>query len=378
MRLTSLTLKNFRNYARAEFRPHEGFNYIFGDNGAGKTNLLEAIYFLSHLRSFRRVSREKMVRHAQGGMYASGAFLDDGGGREIRLEAAFQGRDRRYKKDGREVQGLMPYLESSHVIVFFPETPGIIKEGPAVRRRFFDRAIAAVEPLHIEDSRRYAKILSERNWLLRNEGESGMLRVWRERLTEVAARIVARRKRYMQSLESRLGRLEGLFGEARQARLSVGYEANGLRLGDGAGEEEIREGLCAAARRVADEERTRRTTLWGPHLDDFRLSWDGHRARDVASQGEQRLMTILLVSANAEEYKDRKKEGPIVLLDDLGSELDANRKRRVLTFLGSLGTQTFITSAERPPGRAGDAGGKNFLVHDGVVEEVGRTRPNHT
>lgn len=376
MRLASLTLRNFRNYARAEFRPHAGFNYIFGDNGAGKTNLLEAIYFLSHLRSFRRVSREKMVRHAQGGMYVSGAFLDDGGGRETRLEAALHGRDRRYKKDGQEVAGLMPYLESSHVIVFFPETPGIVKEGPAVRRRFFDRAIAAVEPPHIEDARRYAKILSERNWLLRNEGESDMIRVWRDRLTEVAARIVARRKRYVQSLENRLCRLEGLFGEELRARLSVGYEANGLRLKDEADAEEIREGLCAAARRMAGAERARRTTLWGPHLDDFRLSWDGRRARDVASQGEQRLMTILLVSANAEEYKERKKEGPIVLLDDLGSELDARRKQRVLTFLGSLGTQTFITSAERPPARS-DAPGKNFLVRAGAVEEMGRARPNH-
>lgn len=370
MRLAELTLKNFRNYSKLEFRPHSGFNYIFGDNGSGKTNLLEAIYYLSHLRSFRRISREKMVSHGSQGMYASGVFIEDGSAKETRLEAAFQGRDRKYKQDGRELRGLMPYLDSSHVIVFFPETPHVIKEGPGARRRFFDRAIAAVEPQHIEDSRMYMKLLSERNHLLRNGGESAMIQVWQERLIEMAARIIVRRKKYIHSLKNRLNHLENLFGETRESRVSVAYETGGLPRGDEEAERDIREGLQATAQRLAKEEVARRTTLWGPQLDDFHLSWDGRRAKDVASQGEQRLITILLVSANAEEYKIRRKEAPVVLLDDLGSELDAGRKKRVLLFLGSLGAQTFITSTEEPRLSENEIEGRTFLVRDAMVESV--------
>ena len=370
MRLCELTLKNFRNYPRLEFRPHSGFNYIFGNNGSGKTNLLEAIYYLSHLRSFRRISREKMVLHGKDGMYSSGVFTEDGGAKQTRLEAAFQGRERRYKKDGQELRNLMPYLESSHVIVFFPETPNMIKEGPGGRRRFFDQAIAAVEPSHIEDSRLHLKLLSERNHLLRSGGESAIIRVWQERLIEVAARIIVRRKRYVKSLENRLNHLESLFGETRESRVSVTYEAGGLGSGNEKAEDEIKEGLRARARRLEKEETARRTTLWGPQLHDFHLSWGGRRAKDVASQGEQRLITILLVSANAEEYKGRRKETPIVLLDDLGSELDACRKKRVLLFLGSLGAQTFITSTEEPRLRENEIEGKNFLVRDARVERI--------
>lgn len=370
MRLTELTLNNFRNYLKLEFRPHPGFNYFFGNNGSGKTNLLEAVYFLSHLRSFRRISREKMVSYGSEGMYTSGLFVGDGNGKEAMLEAAFHGRERRYKKDGRELQGLMPYLDSSHVIAFFPETPQIIKEGPGGRRRFFDQAIAAVEPIHIEESRLYGKLLSERNHLLRNGGESAMIQVWQERLIEVAARIVVRRKRYINSLENRLNHLESLFGETRESRVSAAYEANGLPGAEQQAEGEVREGLQATAQRLAREEMTRKTTLWGPQLDDFHFFWDGRRAKDVASQGEQRLITILLVAANVEEYKERTKETPVVLLDDLGSELDAGRRKRMLLFLGSLGAQTFITSTEESRLGENEVEGRNFLVRDGTVESI--------
>ena len=370
MHITELTLNNFRNYSKLSLKPHPGFNYIFGNNGSGKTNLLEAIYYLSHLRSFRRISREKMVLHGSEGMYASGMFVEERSEKETRLEAAFHRRERKYKKDGQELRGLMPYLDSSHVIVFFPETPQVIKEGPGARRRFFDQAIAAVEPQHLEDSRTYAKLLSERNHLLRNGGESAMIQVWQERLIEMAARIIVRRKRYINSLKNRLNHLESLFGETRESRVSVAYEAGGLPRGDEEEEGEIREGLQATARRLAKEEMARRTTLWGPQLDDFRLSWNGRRAKDVASQGEQRLITILLVSANAEEYKRRRKEAPVVLLDDLGSELDASRTKRVLLFMGSLGAQTFITSTEESRLRKNEVEGKNFLVRDARVERI--------
>lgn len=368
MRLAELILKNFRNYPRLEFRPHPGFNYIFGDNGAGKTNLLEAIYYLSHLRSFRPISREKMVLHGSEGMYASGVFAEDGSGEETRLEAAFYGLERRYKKNGRELRGLMPYLDSSHVIVFFPETPQIVREGPGARRRFFDRAIAAVDPAHLDDSRAYAKLLSERNHLLRKGADSAMILVWQERLIEMAARIIVRRKRYIHSLKNRLNHLESLFGETRESRISVAYEAKGLPGGDEGTEGDIREGLLATARRLAREETTRKTTLWGPQLDDFHLSWKERRAKDVASQGEQRLIAIMLVSANAEEYKSRRKETPVVLLDDLGSELDADREKKVLLFLGSLGAQTFITSTG--DSRLSEVEGKKFLVRDATVESM--------
>jgi len=382
LRLTRLSLKNFRNYSALNFEPCPGFNYISGLNGAGKTNLLEAIYFLIHLRSFRRIHRSRMVAEGSEGMHLRGEFTRHPGAAGPTLEATVQGRERKYRADGKEATDLLAYLGRVHAVVFFPESLQVMKGGPALRRAFFDRAIAAEDPRHLAEAREYNRILLERNRLLRGTGtaNSDIITVWEQRLLKSAARIIARRHQYLESLRRHLSSLEqrlapGLAGsmEVEYAAAAAGAGRGGERWADllgrptpaGSLEGKAEDLLREAAERARSEEGRRGSTLWGPHLDDFRVLLGGRRAKETASQGEQRLLTIALVAATVESYREARRDEPIVLLDDLSSELDERRREDVLRYLGSMGAQVFITSTERPGARPAEAG--CFSVEGGIL-----------
>ena len=378
MRLVRLALRHFRNYPGLTFEPAPGFNYIFGPNGAGKTNLLEAIHFLTRLRSFRRASRRGMIEEGQQGMYLRGDFRRGAGAAAgVVLEAAVQDRERKYQVNGKEEGDLLSYLDQVHTSVFFPESLQIVKEGPALRRAFFDRALAAENPAHLAGAREYNRLLAERNRLLKGGANSDILAVWDRRFLKSAARIVARRQRYLGSLRGQLALLERSFASALGRRIEIEYTAEGTgvpgetweRLAGGEGDSEaaVEAALERSAGRAAAEERRRGVTLWGPHLDDFRIRLGERRARDAASQGEQRLLTLALVVAAAQGFRAVRGEEPIILLDDLSSELDERRRGDVLGHLATMGAQVFITSTEAPGSGPGGSGTGRFHIEGGVL-----------
>ena len=361
MHLQKISLQNFRNYSKAEWIPSRSFNYLFGPNGAGKTNLLEAVYFLIHLQSFRRVQRAGMIGRGADGMYLMGAFGNAEGTQLVRLEAAVSGEARKYKVNGKEEQDLVSYLGQVHAVVFFPESLRFVKEGPFLRRVAFDRAIAAENAPHLPEAREYSRLLRERNRLLKRGGDSGMIDVWERRLLRVASRIVVRRYLYLKSLRQlmpalcrRMGidpSLEIVYrfiGKSDSRSWDSLLEKTGSGQEEKALESETEGILQEMARDVAGREREQGRTLWGPHLDDFEIFWDGRKAKESASQGEQRLLTIILAICGAESYKQKKNDDPIVLLDDLSSELDQSKRMAVLKYLETMGAQVFITSTERP------------------------------
>ena len=378
VRLVRLALRHFRNYPALSLEPAPGFNYLFGPNGAGKTNLLEAIHFLTRLRSFRRASRRGMIEEGQLGMYLRGEFRrEEGAAAGVTLEAAVQDHERKYRVNGKEEGDLLSYLDQVHTAVFFPESLQIVKEGPALRRAFFDRALAAENPAHLAAAREYNRLLAERNRLLKGGANSDILAVWDRRFLKSAARIVARRQRYLGSLRGHLALLECSLASALGRRIEVEYTAEGTGLSGEtweylAGGEEDPEAaaeavLAQSAARAAAEERRRGVTQWGPHLDDFRIRLGTRRARDVASQGEQRLLTLALVMAAAGSFRAARGEEPIILLDDLSSELDERCRGDVLGHLAATGAQVFITSTEAPGSRAGGAGAGRFHIEKGIL-----------
>jgi len=378
VRLRSLALRHFRNYASLAFEPAPAFNYLYGPNGSGKTNLLEAIHFLTRLRSFRRASRRGMIEEGQPGMYLRGEFHREAGeAGPVSLEAAVQGGERKYKVNGKEEADLLHYLDRVHTAVFFPESLQIVKEGPAIRRAFFDRALASEAPAHLAASREYNRLLAERNRLLKGGGNSDILPVWDRRFLQSAARIIARRQRYLGTLRGHLAALEPSLASSLGRTIEVDYMAEGAGLpgetwegltkAGGSPEEAAEAVLRESAARLGPEDRRRGTTQWGPHLDDFRIRLGSRRARDAASQGEQRLLTLALVLAAAESFRRARGEEPIVLLDDLSSELDERRREGVLGHLETMGAQVFITSTERPGARASAAGAACFYIERGAV-----------
>lgn len=378
MRLMRLTLRHFRNYLSLAFEPAPGLNYLFGPNGAGKTNLLEAIHFLTRLRSFRRASRRAMIGEGQRGMYLRGEFhRERGAAPGVTLEAAVQDHERRYQVNGKEEEDLLSYLDQVHTAIFFPESLQIIKEGPGLRRAFFDRALAAENPAHLAGAREYNRLLAERNRLLKGGADSDILAVWDRRFLKSAARIVARRQRYLGSLRGHLALLECSLASALGQRIEIEYMAEGAGLpGEtwerlAAGEEDPEAGAEAAlqrsAERLAAEERRRGVTQWGPHLDDFRIRLGVRRARGAASQGEQRLLMLALIIAAAGSFRGARGEDPIILLDDLSSELDERRRGDVLGHVATMGAQVFITSTEGPGPLTGGADAGCFYIEDGIL-----------
>lgn len=375
MHINNITLKNFRNYSNLSFSPVSGFNYLYGPNGSGKTNLLEAIYFLSHLRSFRRASRNTMIASQKRDMHLKGEFYRSCASGSVRLEAAITGTDRRYKVNGKEEPNLLTYLNQVNVVVFFPDSLRIVKEGPALRRAFVDRAIAAERNRFLEESREYNRLLSERNRLLKERAKFDIMNVWDSRLIDSAAQIVAHRCVFLNTLRRLLYSVSQRMGIDHVVDIS--YRAGGVRRGEKkwaelvAEDRNIKEIVASIfleeTKYVAAEERRRGVTLWGPHLDDFEFLFDGRKVRDAGSQGEQRLFVILLVIATAESYRESEKEDPIVLLDDLSSELDPGRTAAVLGYLENMRTQVFITSTQKPETRNLRKPSVLYQVREGTI-----------
>ena len=375
MHLQKIHLRNFRNYVVLDLFPHTHFNCLYGPNGTGKTNLLEAIYFLINLQSFRRAARAKMTREENGEMYLRGDFGRGGGEKGVRLEAAIEGPSRKYKVNGVEEVDLPAYLDRVHAVIFFPESLRFVRGGPHLRRVAFDRAVAAEDGRHLVDSREYARLLAERNRILKHHGDSGMVDVWEERLLDVAARIIVRRCIYLKTLRQHITAIGERMGAG--ALLEIRYLGGvaGRRAGDwetalkelpeGADpEKETKKFLGKTAGILRDKERGWGRTLWGPHLDEFKLKWGGRSAKEAASQGEQRLLMVILTMAAAESYTKKRGDEPIVLLDDLSSELDKKRRGAVLEYLKTTGAQVFVTATEKQ-NISGDAG--IHLVENGKI-----------
>lgn len=377
MFLENIRLSNFRNYPSLCVEPDQHFNYIYGPNGAGKTNFLEAIFFLVNLQSFRRVARVKLRRFGERDMYIKGEFRKNSGNDRVVLESAISGSDRSYRLNGREEFDLLSYLDQVHVVVFYPESVQLIKGSPVLRRVVFDRAIASEEKAHLSDLREYGRLLAERNRILKQRGDSDMINVWGERLLRVAPRIIIRRHLYLIHLRRLLIDLE------EKLEITKGFEVvyisgNAGRLGEdwggrlGGGDWGELEGRALEALKenlkvVGENEILRGRTLWGPHLDDFEFMMGGRSAKETASQGEQRLLTILLAVGASESYKQKKSEAPIILLDDLSSELDEERKKKILDYLRFIKAQVFITSTEKPGAEEKKHNGQHFFVEDGLV-----------
>lgn len=368
MVLERLELRDFRNYAALEFRPEPGLNLLVGPNGAGKSNLLEAVALACSGRSPRGAGDGELVRHGAAG-YVVRATVRTRSGRHVLALAGGPG-GRRLRIDGgdallRDLLGLAP------VVWFGPDDLALVKGAPAARRRFLDLLAAQLQPVHAADMLAYGRILAQRNGLLRQlrarPGGGGPADLFDEALLRTGARIVRRRLEVLRDLQPlAAGAHAQLAGEA--ARLELRYVA-----GDEVWEPEppadLEERLRAALLRRAAEELRRGQTLWGPQRDDVRLLLAGRDARGFASQGQQRAIVLALKWGEWALLEARLGEPPLLLLDDVFSELDRPRAL-ALAGLATRVPQALVTAATPP--EAATAAAARFRVEGGRVwREVG-------
>lgn len=334
MRLDWLELRDFRCYRKVELRLDPGLDLFVGLNGAGKTSLLEAVGYLGALRSFRGSPDGALVRHGASGAVLRGGFVDTVG--EHRVEITLGGEGRRVLFDGKRLGRQRDLLTLVGVVWFHPDDLDLVKRGPDRRRVYLDDLAARLWPSAVAAQQEFERALRQRNALLRREGRHAdalTLDVWDRRLAEGGAGVVSHRLRLVDVLRPLLRATYAEVGEGGD--LAVRYRASW-----GGGDVETLLNALATAR---DRDLEQRTTTVGPHRDEVVFLLDGRPVRTAASQGEQRTVALALRLAAHRVLTDVRGEPPVLLLDDVFSELDAGRVERIVAGLPE--GQVLVTTA---------------------------------
>ena len=359
MRVAGVSLRDFRSYPRADVRLGEELTVVTGRNGAGKTNLLEAIYVGCTGRSCRTASDRELVRFgARVGRVELIARSDDG---EHTVSVGIEpGERRRVRVDGVSVERLVDVEARPLAAVFMPDRLELVKGPPAVRRAHLDQVVAALWPARVEARRAYARALAQRNALLgrvrAGAAPRESLGAWDLELARHGVALAADRASAVEQLSQRFGEAGAALGLDGSPELAYRPRSRAT------GAEELAAEL--AERLPTDLERG--FTGHGPHRDDLLLAREGRELRVYGSQGQQRLALLALLLAEREAIAAVRASAPLVLLDDVMSELDGERRERLVARLE--GGQAVITSTDLSHVPGADAAGvTRIAVVDGAA-----------
>ena len=334
MHLAHLRLRDFRNYARLDVDFAPGFHLLLGDNAQGKTNILEAVYLMATLRSFRGVGSGQMVRHGQKGYFVGGKVVAQG---EREIKMYWSTAERSLSLDGRPVRRLTDYLGALRTVVFCTEDLQLVKGTARSRRRFLDLLLTQTHPTYLPLLQRYAQALRSRNALLKRSSlDEAALESFTRELVSAGDEIIRMRRELVPKLSPL----------ARLAYRRISNDAEELRI----------EYLPSVKRDFAVElaqarrrELSYRATLIGPHRDDLQLLQNEKSAAQFGSEGQKRTLAIALKIAQAEYLAGIHGAPPILLIDDVMGELDVKRRSGFLPLLEQArktSGQVFMTCTE--------------------------------
>ena len=357
MRVIRVAVRDFRSYERAEAELGEGLTVVVGPNGAGKTNLLEAVYFSLTARACRTSNERELVRiGAELARTEAEAAGDDGA---HLLEVGFKpGEPKHLRVDGAPVERFGADVPRPLTIVFLPERLELVRGGPSLRRAHLDQFAVALHPALSDLRGRYARALAQRNALVaRHSAAPRMLEPWDAELARLGWELMQERAQACETLAEPFARFAAELGLPERAELAYRPRSHATSA------EELRAEL--AERRAADLQRG--FTAHGPHRDDVLLAHGGRPLRAFGSQGQQRVSLLALLLAEREVLMDLRDRPPLLLLDDVMSELDADRRLRLAELLRG-GGQALVTAteAEHVPG-AGDDGVLTIQVAPGAL-----------
>ena len=368
VRLLSLLLRDFRNVREARLVPSPRSTVLVGPNGQGKTNLLEAIFLLCTLKPLRATRHAELVRFGAERARVEGQFEGPGGVREVAVEIGPDGRTAFL--DGKALASadrLDAFFEGRAAVCFSPDDLLLVKGGPEQRRRFLDRAAFNRWPAVLGEAREYLRALRERNAALRSF-DPAVEESFRAPLVRAGARLTARRIALVGELAPRVAEaFAGISGpDAPSARLA--YRPAAGVPPDGT-EPEIAARLEEALAQRIGRDREKGYTSAGPHMDDLTLALGGKGARPYGSQGQQRALVLSLKIAEIENLRERQGRPPLLLLDDVSSELDPEKNAHLLRHVSSLEGQAVLTTTDRrllAPAAGPDA--VFYRVRDGAFE----------
>ena len=344
--LVRLALSDWRNIPSLELEPHPAFNLFTGDNAQGKTNLLEAIYLVSRLKSFRDARFAELVRHGEAeaqiraGVSRAGVLS--------RVEVTLASGRRRVRVDGKGIRRVADHCRHYKVVLFTPEDIYLARGSPDRRRRFLDRALYNLEPAFLSDAQEYAGTLQRRNALLKRARAGPVpslepsLEAYDAILTRAGARVACRRHALAEALSARIGvAWTRVFGDAAEVALRYRSCVPGVGEADA---EDVAASFSAALRESRPADLARGSTSVGPHRDDLEMLLDGLSLKGHASQGQHRVFVLALKVSEIELVVERTGVRPILLLDDVSSELDRQRNERLFDYLDEVRGQVFLTT----------------------------------
>lgn len=344
MRLLSLSCESFRNLKQVKVTPSPRTTIAVGENGQGKTNLLEALYYLATLKPLRANTLKELVQFGAGRARVEGRWLLNGAERDIAVEVSHG--TRTAFVDGKRAASLEAYFGGVSVVAFTPDDLAVVKGGPEGRRTFLDRSVFNRFPAYLAESREYAKALKSRNRLLKEDAPHSHLTVWDETLARVGARLLVRRRALLAEVATRAQAAFAHIGRI-EAKATFVYEPSHLEVDFATASEG---GLHAALAKALEQRLARDVerghTTVGPHVDDLDLSLGDHAARQYASQGQSRALVIAWKVAEIENLKATNGFLPMLLLDDVSSELDPERNAFLMQYLAESGAQTLLTTTD--------------------------------
>ncbi|AFQ42114.1 DNA replication/repair protein RecF [Desulfosporosinus meridiei] len=339
MMINSIRLQNFRNYVDEIIHFMPGTNILIGDNGQGKTNIIEGIYYLLTGKSYRVHREQELLRWEQSDFHIYGQFLMNR--HKVSLESHYKDKKKMVKINQVACQRLSDFVGTINVIFFSPDDLVMIKGGPAERRRFLDLHIAQMRPGHVSILNAYNKALQQKNALLKSYNDKSFkysqLQLWNQQIIELGKKIILNRADLTERLQ---GAVEPIFRNlsSEKETIKIMYYA----LGKSSVSEAISE-FANLLNEKLDQEIERQMILIGPHRDDLQIFLNDKPGRLYASQGQQRSLVLSLKLAELELMRQEKGEYPLLLLDDVLSELDRFRRDYLIKFIESSKIQTLIT-----------------------------------
>lgn len=342
MRLLRLAVANFRNISALQIEPGERFNLFYGLNGQGKTNLLEAVYLLGSPRSFRTSRLPELIKHDEQVSHILGTVKSSGIQSSINI--TFESAGRRVDIDGKGIQRASDLHGRLNAVVFSSDDTAMVKMGPEARRRYLDRAVYTGDVAYLHCWHDYQRILRQRNHLLKSPDKSG-LDVWTDKLADTGAEVIERRLKFVRILDSKLRRHYAAISDERETS-GISYHPDGVQSTE---RENIRRELIELFRKHERSDERYGTTTAGPHRDDLTFSLNERQLKSFGSQGQQKSFMLALKMAEMDNLYDIFGESPLLLLDDMSSELDARRNHNLMEFLITRDIQIFVTTTERSP-----------------------------
>ena len=340
MYLKNLTLTNFKNYEQTDLEFSPRINCFVGNNGVGKTNILDAIHYLSLTKSFFNVIDSISIRHGEDFFIINGVFA--GSGEENQIYCAFQKQKQKVmKKNGKEYQKLSDHIGRFPVVMISPADSALISEGSEERRRFLNKIISQYDSVYLDSALKYNKALQQRNRLLKEFNESGKfdndtLLIWNAQLVRYGEYVYKERKNLVNELIPVFQEYYSMISSEKET-VRLSYRSH-LSEGD----------FAEALLNSVSKDRFLEYTTVGVHKDDLLLEMDGFPAKSLGSQGQQKSYLVALKLAKFDYIQRKSGISPVLLLDDIFDKFDAERVEQIIRLVSSSRFgQIFITDTHR-------------------------------